>query len=92
MAGKGGKGTTRNGRDSRAKRLGVKLYAGQMAQAGSILVRQHGTRYLPGINVRRAVDDTLYAVKTGQIKFRTINKRLFTGLRRTATEIRVEPA
>lgn len=63
------KGTTSLGRDSQAKRLGVKLFDGQSVKAGGIIVRQRGTKFYPGLNVRRASDDTLYAVKNGYVKF-----------------------
>jgi len=65
---KGG-GSTRNGRDSAAQRLGVKVYDGTIVQAGAIIVRQRGTRFHPGINVGRGGDDTLFATATGAVKF-----------------------
>ncbi|MEA3215552.1 MAG: large subunit ribosomal protein [Acidimicrobiia bacterium] len=65
---KGG-GSTRNGRDSHAKRLGVKAYAGTAVSAGSILVRQRGTKFHPGENVGRGGDDTLFAKIDGQVSF-----------------------
>ncbi|MFV2038856.1 MAG: 50S ribosomal protein L27 [Acidimicrobiales bacterium] len=65
---KGG-GSTRNGRDSNAQRLGVKAYDGTLVHAGSILVRQRGTRFHPGTNVGRGGDDTLFATATGRVKF-----------------------
>ena len=65
---KGG-GSTRNGRDSNAQRLGVKAYDGAVVSAGSILVRQRGTRFHPGENVGRGSDDTLFALADGQVKF-----------------------
>jgi len=65
---KGG-GSTRNGRDSNAQRLGVKLYDGQAVQAGGIIVRQRGTRFHPGENVGRGGDDTLFALAPGKVKF-----------------------
>jgi large subunit ribosomal protein L27 len=67
---KGG-GSTRNGRDSRSQRLGVKLFDGQAATAGSIIVRQRGTRFHPGENVGRGGDDTLFAMVDGSIQFGT---------------------
>lgn len=69
MASKKGVGSTKNGRDSESKRLGVKRYAGQKVISGNILVRQRGTKFHPGVNVRRGGDDTLYAVSEGQVKF-----------------------
>jgi len=65
---KGG-GSTRNGRDSAAQRLGVKLYDGQVAKAGAIIVRQRGTKFHPGENVGRGGDDTLFATAEGKVKF-----------------------
>ena len=65
---KGG-GSTRNGRDSAAQRLGVKVYDGTSVSAGSIIVRQRGTRIHPGINVGRGGDDTLFATADGRVKF-----------------------
>lgn len=65
---KGG-GSTRNGRDSAAQRLGVKLFDGQIAPAGAIIVRQRGTRFHPGENVGRGSDDTLFATAEGRVKF-----------------------
>ena len=65
---KGG-GSTRNGRDSAAQRLGVKAYDGHVVQAGAIIVRQRGTRFHPGINVGRGGDDTLFATRDGVVKF-----------------------
>ncbi|ETD72174.1 50S ribosomal protein L27 [Pelistega indica] len=69
MAQKKGGGSTRNGRDSEAKRLGVKVYGGQSIPAGSIIVRQRGTRFHPGDNVGIGKDHTLYALVDGQVKF-----------------------
>ncbi len=71
MAHKKGMGSSRNGRDSRSKRLGVKRYAGQVVKAGSIIVRQRGTRIHPGRNVGRGGDDTLFAKSTGRVEFQT---------------------
>jgi len=69
MAHKKGMGSTRNGRDSESKRLGVKLYGGQKALAGNIIVRQRGTRHFPGNNVGMGKDHTLFALTDGIIKF-----------------------
>ncbi len=69
MAHKKGTGSTRNGRDSRAQRLGVKRYGGQVVKAGNILVRQRGTRVHPGNNVGRGNDDTLFALIDGIVTF-----------------------
>lgn len=69
MAHKKGQGSSRNGRDSNAQRLGTKVGDGQLVTAGSILVRQRGTRFKPGANVMRGGDDTLFATATGHVKF-----------------------
>lgn len=69
MAHKKGVGSSRNGRDSNAQRLGVKRFGGQLVNGGSILVRQRGTRFKPGTNVGIGSDDTLYARITGIVKF-----------------------
>jgi large subunit ribosomal protein L27 len=69
MAHKKGGGTSRNGRDSAGKRLGVKAYAGELVTAGSIIVRQRGTRIQPGLNVGLGRDHTLYALVDGQVVF-----------------------
>ncbi|HVO72867.1 MAG TPA: 50S ribosomal protein L27 [Ignavibacteriaceae bacterium] len=71
MAHKKGQGSTRNGRDSNAQRLGVKKFGGEHVLAGNILVRQRGTKFHPGLNVRRGGDDTLFAVADGIVKFET---------------------
>ncbi|PYQ36274.1 MAG: 50S ribosomal protein L27 [Acidobacteria bacterium] len=70
MAHKKGQGSSRNGRDSNAQRLGVKRFGGQLVSGGSIIVRQRGTRFLPGENVGRGKDDTLYARVAGIVRFR----------------------
>jgi large subunit ribosomal protein L27 len=70
MAHKKGQGSSRNGRDSHAQRLGVKRGDGELVNAGTIIVRQRGTRWKPGINVGRGGDDTLFAMVRGRIHFR----------------------
>ena len=70
MAHKKGQGSSKNGRDSNAQYRGVKLYGGQAATAGAIIVRQCGTRFKPGHLVRRGGDDTLYATTHGHVRFR----------------------
>ena len=70
-------GSTKLGRDSQPQYLGVKLYAGQIAKPGSIIIRQRGTKFLPGKNVARAKDDTLYALKKGVVRFQTRRKKIF---------------
>ena len=69
MAHKKGGGSSTNGRDSHGQRLGVKRFGGQLVNAGTILVRQRGTKHQPGENVGRGSDDTLYAMVTGIVKF-----------------------
>ena len=76
MAHKKGTGSTRNGRDSKSKRLGVKAYGGEKVTAGSILIRQRGTSFLPGINVGKGKDDTLFALKEGTVSFESIKRNL----------------
>lgn len=79
MAHKKGQGSTRNGRDSHAQRLGVKVGSGQMVHTGSILVRQRGTQWHPGKNVGRARDDSLFALVSGVVSFRR-GKRTFVSI------------
>lgn len=74
MAHKKGQGSSRNGRDSKSKRLGLKAGAGQQVTAGSILVRQRGTKWHPGNFVGRGTDDTLFALVEGIVKFRSTNR------------------
>ena len=69
MAHKKGASSSRNGRDSNAKRLGVKRYGGQTVSAGEILIRQRGTKFHPGVNVGRGGDDTLFALAAGSVQF-----------------------
>ena len=76
MAHKKGTGSTRNGRDSNSKRLGVKAYGGETVSAGSILIRQRGTSVLPGLNVGRGSDDTLFALTDGVVQFESIKRAL----------------
>ncbi len=77
MAHKKSGGSAKNGRDSESKRLGVKKYAGEAINAGSIIVRQRGTKIKPGENVGIGKDDTLFALRTGTVRFVTKNKRKF---------------
>ena len=83
-------GSSKLGRDSRAQRLGVKLYAGQKIKTGMIIVRQRGTKFLPGNNVRKGKDDTLYAMKEGIVGFTAKRKRGFDGSQRIAKIVNVE--
>lgn len=71
MAHKKGVGSSRNGRDSASKRLGIKMFGGQFVKSGNILVRQRGTKFHPGINVKRGGDDTLFSIVDGYVKFET---------------------
>ena len=77
MAHKKGVGSSRNGRDSNPQYLGVKRYGGEFVTAGSIIVRQRGTKFNPGKNVRRASDDTLFSVVDGQVKFEHKDKKRY---------------
>jgi large subunit ribosomal protein L27 len=77
MAHKKSGGSARNGRESQSKRLGVKIFGGQKINAGSIIVRQRGTKIKPGHNVGLGKDDTLFALTTGVVKFSDRNKRKF---------------
>jgi large subunit ribosomal protein L27 len=76
MAHKKGQGSVRNGRESHSKRLGIKVYGGGQVTAGSILVRQRGTRYHPGRNVGRGRDDTLFALVDGTVQFDREGRRI----------------
>ena len=69
MAHKKGQGSTRNGRDSNAQYLGVKVYGGQAIGVGGIIIRQRGTKFRPGLNVGRGKDDTLFALAEGKVRF-----------------------
>lgn len=83
-------GTTKNLRDSQPKYLGIKISAGQIAQPGSILVRQRGTKFLPGKNVRLGCDDTLYSVVKGIVKFSKKRKTNFDGRKKVLSLVSVE--
>lgn len=82
-------GSTKLGRDSIAKRLGVKKQDGSRIYAGQIIIRQRGTKYMPGKNVKRGADDTLYALKNGIVRFYTKTKTRFDGSKRKATFVEV---
>lgn len=82
-------GSTRLGRDSISKRLGVKLHDGQTARVGNILVKQRGNRVWPGKNVKKGGDDTLYALKNGKVKFTTKIKTDFTGHKKAVKVVSV---
>jgi large subunit ribosomal protein L27 len=76
MAHKKGQGTSKNGRDSHSQRLGVKRYDGQVVSAGTILIRQRGTRFHPGVNVGIGRDHTLFALKDGNVKWEAAKRRV----------------
>ena len=82
-------GSTKLGRDSISKRLGVKRQNGQAVKTGEILIRQRGTKYLPGLNVGRGKDDTLYALKAGVVKFASKKKNRFDGNSRNVKIVQV---
>ena len=92
MAHKKAQGSTSLGRDSQAKRLGVKLFTGQKASAGSIIIRQRGTKWHAGDNVRQGSDDTLYAATPGTVSFATRKVRSFTGKLVTRKFVEVKSA
>lgn len=83
-------GSTKLGRDSQPKYLGVKLYDGQKTKPGMIIIRQRGTKFLPGKNVKKGNDDTLYAVKEGTVRYTTKRKKGFNGRQRIAKVVNVE--
>jgi len=83
-------GSSRLGRDSAAQRLGVKVYAGQPVKIGMIIIRQRGTRYMPGKNVKRGSDDTIYAMKDGIVRFATKLKKSFNNSQRIAKVVNVD--
>lgn len=82
-------GSTKLGRDSRAKRLGVKVQDNHPITVGQIIVRQRGTKYVPGAHVGRGGDDTLFALKNGKVKFSTRSKKRFDGSSYRATVVAV---
>jgi len=87
MAHKKGMGSSKNGRDSNSKRLGVKAYGGETVRAGAIIIRQRGTRIGPGANVKRGGDDTLFALVDGKVQFNHA-----VGGRRTVSVVPAEAA
>ena len=80
MAHKKSSGAAKNGRESHSKRLGVKRYSGETVTAGSILIRQRGTKFHPGTNVKRGKDDTLFALKDGNVFFDKKGRRINVAL------------
>lgn len=89
MSTKKAAGSTRLGRDSRSQRLGIKLHDGQIAKTGSILVRQRGTKWYPGKNVKRAKDDTLFSMVDGLVKFTRKQLRKYDGSLKKTTVVNV---
>ena len=83
-------GATKLGRDALPKYLGVKLFGGEIAKPGSIIIRQRGTKFLPGKNVRRGRDDTLYALKEGAVRFETKKIKRFDKSQRKVKVVNVE--
>jgi large subunit ribosomal protein L27 len=83
-------GITKLGRDSKPKYLGVKLYAGQKVKPGMIIIKQRGTKFIPGKNVRRGSDDTLYAAKEGIVNFASKTKKNFDNSRKKVKVVNVE--
>ena len=83
-------GATKLGRDSQPKYLGVKLTDGQKVNVGNVIIRQRGTKFLPGKNVKKGKDDTLYALKEGLVKFTTRRKIKFDKTQRIAKVVNVE--
>jgi len=91
MAHKKAAGSTSLGRDSESKRLGVKISDGQVVKAGNIIIRQRGTKYYPGLGVRRGNDDTLFAVKDGFVKFTTKKLLKFNGQLKATKVVNIIP-
>jgi len=91
MAHKKAGGSTALGRDSQSKRLGVKLFNGQLAKPGMIIVRQRGTKFRPGLGIKRGKDDTLYAVKSGIVKFTQRKILKFSGQRKWSNVVSIVP-
>ncbi|MBI4050614.1 MAG: 50S ribosomal protein L27 [Candidatus Doudnabacteria bacterium] len=89
MAHKKAGGSTSLGRDSESKRLGVKIFGGQNTRPGNVLIRQRGTKYEAGSNVRRGGDDTLYALKQGVVRFQKKQIRRFDGSLKQKTIVNV---
>jgi len=86
------KGTTKLGRESESKRLGIKITDGGVVKAGEIIIRQRGTKFRPGINVKRGSDDTLYALKNGLVRFSKKQKTRFDGNKKPIKVVRVVEA
>jgi len=91
MAHKKAGGSTGLGRDSQSKRLGLKVFGGQLVKDGGIIVRQRGTRFYPGDNVGAGVDDTLFATSAGIVQFKKKKKNGFTGKKKERVMVNVVP-
>jgi len=85
-------GSTKLGRDSRAKRLGIKRSDGQWVRVGEVLVRQRGTKWFPGKNTKRGADDTIFSLKEGKVKFSQERKKNLQGKARRITRIDIIPS
>ncbi len=90
MATKKAGGSTQLGRDSISKRLGVKLFEGAIAKIGAIIIRQRGTKFHPGHNVKRSGDDSLFATAPGKVRFETRKARRFDGTLKARTYVHVD--
>jgi len=85
-------GSTKLGRDSNAKRLGIKKFEGQTVESGNVLIRQRGTKWHPGLNTKIGCDDTIYALINGVVKFSNKRKKTFTGKTKKITVINIIPS
>lgn len=83
------KGSSKNARESASKRLGVKLFGGQIANPGNVIIRQRGTKYMPGLGVRLGNDDTIYAVRQGRVQFKTKKFVKFDSSKKTVSIVNV---
>jgi len=84
-------GSSRLGRDSMSQRLGIKISQGETAKTGMIIIRQRGSKYLAGQNVKKGADDTLYAMHDGVVRFSSKSKKVYDGSKRLAKVVSVEP-
>jgi large subunit ribosomal protein L27 len=89
MAHKASQGSTTNLRDSQSKRLGVKIFGGQIAKQGNIIIRQRGTRYIPGKNTKLGKDHTIFAIKDGKVEFSKKSVRKYNGNRKLKTVVSI---
>ena len=91
MAHKKAGGSSKNGRDSKAKRLGVKAFGGELIPAGAIIIRQRGTHFMPGLNVGMGKDHTIFALTDGNVAFDQKRRKKFDGRSQTQTFVNVAP-